>query len=73
MSQAQGQQNQPRLRQRSCGGILELAVTAIITIGDRGLIEDINPSTERLFGYPASELIGQNVKMLMPEPYRGRA
>ncbi|NJO32319.1 MAG: PAS domain S-box protein, partial [Rhodospirillales bacterium] len=52
-------------------GILESAVTAIITIGDRGLIEDINPATERLFGYSASELIGQNVKLLMPEPYRG--
>src|SRR5262245_57588434 len=52
-------------------GLLESAVTAIITIGDGGLIEDINPATERLFGYAASELIGQNVKMLMPEPYRG--
>ena len=51
-------------------GILESAVTAIITIGDRGLIEDINPATERLFGYSAAELIGQNIKLLMPEPYR---
>src|SRR5215813_12015426 len=52
-------------------GILESAVTAIITIDDRGLIENINPATERLFGYGASELVGQNVKVLMPEPYRG--
>ncbi len=51
-------------------GILELAVTAIITIDDRGLIETVNPSTERLFGYSAAELIGHNVKILMPEPYR---
>jgi PAS domain S-box-containing protein len=51
-------------------GILETAVTAIITIDEHGSIESINPATERLFGYSASELIGQNVKVLMPEPYR---
>ena len=32
-------------------GILRSAVTAIITIDDRGLIESANPATERLFGY----------------------
>jgi PAS domain S-box-containing protein len=52
-------------------GILESAVPAIITITDRGLIESVNPSTERLFGYGGAELIRQNVKVLMPEPYRG--
>ena len=50
-------------------GILETAVVAIITIDDRGLIESINPATERLFGYSGAELIGQNVKVFMPEPY----
>jgi PAS domain S-box-containing protein len=50
-------------------GILESAVTAIITIDERGLIENHNPATERLFGYSAAELLGRNVKMLMPEPY----
>jgi PAS domain S-box-containing protein len=52
-------------------GILESAVTAIITIDERALIESVNPATERLFGYGATELLAQNVKMLMPEPYRG--
>jgi PAS domain S-box-containing protein len=51
-------------------GILESAVTAILTIDDRVLIENINPATERLFGYQAAELVGQNVKVLMPEPYK---
>jgi PAS domain S-box-containing protein len=51
-------------------GILESAVIAIITIDERGLIETVNPATERLFGYSASELVGHNVNMLMPEPYR---
>ncbi len=50
--------------------ILETAVDAIITIDEGGLIESMNPAAERLFGYPADEVIGRNVRMLMPEPYR---
>jgi two-component system, LuxR family, sensor kinase FixL len=50
--------------------IIKAAVDAIITIDDRGNIESANPATERLFGYRERELIGQNVSILMPEPYR---
>jgi PAS domain S-box-containing protein len=50
-------------------GILETAVNAIITISDQRIIESVNSSTERLFGYTREEMIGQNIKMLMPEPY----
>lgn len=50
--------------------ILDGAVDAVITIDEHGVIESANPSTERLFGYPVSELAGQNVKMLMPDPFR---
>jgi PAS domain S-box-containing protein len=71
VAQTPGQTASPEVQAAKLRGILESAVAAIITIGDRGLIEDINPATERLFGYSASELIGQNVKVLMPEPYRG--
>lgn len=52
--------------------IVETAVDAIITIDERGSIESINPAGEKLFGYVASELIGRNVKMLMPEPYQSQ-
>src|SRR5262249_39169945 len=52
--------------------ILETAVTAIITIDEHGSIESVNPATVRLFGYSAAELTGENVKVLMPEPYRGK-
>jgi PAS domain S-box-containing protein len=51
-------------------GILETAVIAIVTIDEWGRIETVNPATERLFGYGAAELVGHNVKVLMPEPYR---
>jgi PAS domain S-box-containing protein len=70
MSQKPGQAVSPAAQAAKLRGILESAVTAIITIDERGLIETVNPATERLFGYAADELIGQNVKVLMPEPYR---
>ena len=70
VAQIPGQTSSPAAQAAKLRGILESAVTAILTIDDRGLIEDVNRSTERRFGYDASELIGQNVKMLMPEPYR---
>jgi len=50
--------------------ILHTAVEGIITIDDRGLIESANPAAEKLFGYPAAELAGRNVSLLMPQPHR---
>ncbi|MBJ7457094.1 MAG: PAS domain S-box protein, partial [Thermoleophilia bacterium] len=49
--------------------IFETAVDAIVTIGETGEIESVNPAATSLFGYPASEMVGRNVAMLMPEPY----
>lgn len=60
----------PAAQAAKLSGILESAVTAIITIDEFGLIEAANPATERLFGYAAADLVGGNVKVLMPEPYR---
>lgn len=55
------------LRHRS---ILELAADAIITIDEQGLIKEFNRTAEVCFGYSAEEIIGQNVAILAPEPYR---
>ncbi|MGA0584137.1 MAG: MHYT domain-containing protein, partial [Castellaniella sp.] len=49
--------------------ILDTAVDAIITIDGHGIVREFSRSAERLFGYRAQEVIGRNIKMLMPEPY----
>lgn len=49
--------------------ILNTAADAIITIDRRGIITTVNPATEKMFGYTQDELVGQNVKILMPPPY----
>ena len=51
--------------------IVDTAVDAIIVIDRNGAIRSVNQATERLFGYAAEELIGHDVKLLMPEPYAG--
>lgn len=51
--------------------ILENVVDGIITIDEHGTIESFNPAAERIFGHRAAEVIGHNIKMLMPEPHRG--
>lgn len=50
--------------------MFDTAVEAIITIDQKGLIQSVNPAAERLFGYAAEELDGQNVSLLMPAPFR---
>lgn len=50
--------------------ILDTAVDGIVTVSESGIIESLNTATERIFGYASDELIGQNVKILMPDNHR---
>jgi len=50
--------------------LIETAVDGVILINARGVVSVFNPACEKLFGYSADAVIGQNVKMLMPQPYR---
>src|SRR5271169_3927574 len=52
--------------------IVNTAIDAIVVIDRTGTIRSVNHATEGLFGYAAEELIGCNVKRLMPEPYAGQ-
>ena len=49
--------------------VLENAVDGMITIDAHGRIESFNPAAEHIFGYRSAEVIGQNVRLLMPPPY----
>lgn len=57
-------------KEQQLQALFDTVVDAIITINDQGIIQSVNPATERLFGYERKELIGQNVKILMPSPFR---
>ena len=50
--------------------VIDTAPDAIITIDRDGAVDGFSPAAERMFGYAAAEVIGRNVSMLMPEPYR---
>ena len=50
--------------------VVETAVDGVILIDARGCVLMFNPACEKLFGYRAEEVVGQNVKLLMPSPYR---
>ena len=49
--------------------VVNHVIDGIITIDERGMVESFNPAAEKIFGYPSVEIVGRNVKMLMPEPY----
>ena len=57
-----------RIRQRF-DALMDNSPDAVITIDARGLIRQFNPAAERLFGHAEADVVGKNVKMLMPEPY----
>jgi PAS domain S-box-containing protein len=59
-----------REREGRLQAILNAAADAIITTDRQGIIVSSNPATERIFGYTQEELLGQNVKVLMPQPFR---
>ncbi len=50
--------------------ILDTTVDGIVTINEQAIIQSFNRASERIFGYSADEVVGKNVKILQPSPYR---
>jgi PAS domain S-box-containing protein len=62
--------NALREREERFRAVVDNLVDGIVTIDRHGIVETINSGAQRLFGYRTDEVVGQNVRMLMPEPYR---
>jgi two-component system sensor kinase FixL len=57
-------------REAHLTSILDTVPDAMIVIDDRGIMQSFSSAAERLFGYKSPEVIGRNIKILMPSPYR---
>jgi two-component system sensor kinase FixL len=57
-------------REAHLTSILDTVPDAMIVIDERGVIRSFSSAAERLFGYKSSEVMGKNIKILMPSPYR---
>jgi two-component system, LuxR family, sensor kinase FixL len=57
-------------REAHLKSILETVPDAMIVIDPQGIIQSFSSAAERLFKYAANEVIGENIKILMPQPYR---
>jgi methyl-accepting chemotaxis protein len=55
---------------RSLEAMLATMADGLVVIDAKGIVRTFNTAAERIFGYDAAEVIGQNVSMLMPEPHR---
>jgi two-component system, LuxR family, sensor kinase FixL len=64
-AQAELMQREARLR-----SVLDTVPDAMVIIDKDGIIQSFSATAERLFGYAADEIAGQNVSILMPQPYR---
>lgn len=57
-----------RIREKRLEGIINTVADGVITVDDAGIIQSFNPAAESIFGFKAAEIIGHNVRVLLPKP-----
>lgn len=62
--------HEQKIAEEHMRSILETVPDAMIVIDEMGEIQTFSKTAERLFGYTSCDVVGRNVRMLMPEPYR---
>ena len=72
IDELKGMERALRAREAHLQSILQTVPDAMIVIDENGVMQSFSTAAERLFGFSASEAIGQNVSVLMPESDRGR-
>jgi len=56
-------------KQKYLSSLTGIIFDSVLAIDQKGIVQAVNPAVEKVFGYCSKEVIGKNVKMLMPEPY----
>ena len=69
-SELESTQRNLRDRELHLRTLFDNVIDGIITSDENGIIESANRATEKIFGFKVAELVGNNLSMLMPSPYR---
>jgi two-component system, LuxR family, sensor kinase FixL len=68
--QAEAGAQDTRAREAHLQSILDTVPDAMIVIDEKGIVQSFSTAATRLFGYAPSDVLGRNIRMLMPSPYR---
>lgn len=70
LSQLQRADQELQRREALLQSILDTVPDALVVIDERGIVQSFGVAAARLFGFSPDEVVGRNVSMLMPSPYR---
>jgi two-component system, LuxR family, sensor kinase FixL len=59
-----------QVRDEHLRSIFDTAPEAMIVINDMGVVQSYGASAERMFGWRPNEVLGRNISMLMPQPFK---
>lgn len=71
-AQAENANRELRASQARLLAVLNGVQDGVITIDKSGIVQSFNQSAERIFGYACDQVVGKNVNMLMPQPFRSQ-